>query len=94
MYMYMAYVHVYLHICNFLSSYSKGLAPFANLLAKPSFFILSAFVTLSLLTLARDEQELEQLHFECTILIICQSNHCVGVPMLFEDREWRPSHNR
>ena len=28
-------------------------------------------------------------HFECAAVIICRSNHRVGVPVFFEDREWR-----
>jgi len=40
-------------------------------------------------THVREAQQFEQLDVECTSLIICQSNHRVGVPTFFEDREWR-----
>ena len=46
-------------------------------------------VLLRLLRCKACAQQLEQLDVDCTALIICQSNHRFGVPMFFENQEWR-----
>jgi len=72
-------------------SYSKGLAPKCKAWAFGQAVVLHSvcFCDIVFETHARETQQLEQWDIKWNALIICQSNYHFGVPVFFEDREWR-----
>jgi len=66
-----------------------GSAPPSKAFGRTTFLYLQRSCSFGFVTRARETQQFEQLDVKCTALIICHRNKRVGVPMCFEDREWR-----
>jgi len=68
---------------------SNGLASHVHARGQTIILPLACACDLFSVTCTRETKQFEQLDVKCTTLIISQSNHRVGVPMFFEDWEWR-----